>query len=318
MLTIDEIEVLERDAKDEYVDEYGAGSYCPEVTKLCADWRELTAQLQASKTDYEDMREAWREDEKRITALTGERDGYITKLSKTNKMFFKLQRQWDSLYAQYGVIADERQALDAKCLEVAAAANAVTEQLKRDEATIAELQEKLVKADAKGIETCSSCEASLDVVSLSAKVVQLKDEWLSEHALAETLKAESEHLVHTLNELAPQRDDAINAVIEMVAQHCAAGTGGVVYHTFELSANECAMDFLVKMGLMTKHKGGYTFSGAKLAALADKEEPLFPKCMEFCGGGDERCGEHPPCADAAQERDRKEWQQTTDELRHGG
>jgi hypothetical protein len=52
--------------------------------------------------------------------------------------------------------------------------------------------------------------------------------------------------------------------------------------------------------------------------LADKKEPLFPKCMEFCGGGDERCGEHPPCVDAQQEHDRKEWQQMTDELRHGG
>jgi hypothetical protein len=65
-------------------------------------------------------------------------------------------------------------------------------------------------------------------------------------------------------------DDALNAVIEMVSQHCSAGKDGLVYHTFGLSANLTAMDFLVEMGLMTKHKGGYTFGVDKLAARARK------------------------------------------------
>ena len=43
--TLSQIEVVEREAKDDYVDEYGSSSYSPEVQKLCADWRELQASL---------------------------------------------------------------------------------------------------------------------------------------------------------------------------------------------------------------------------------------------------------------------------------
>jgi chromosome segregation ATPase len=72
MLTLDDIEGFEIEASDTYVDGSSLGgstTYNPTITKLCADWRELQSQLQASKTDYEDMREAWKEDEKRISML---------------------------------------------------------------------------------------------------------------------------------------------------------------------------------------------------------------------------------------------------------
>jgi hypothetical protein len=91
-----------------------------------------------------------------------------------------------------------------------------------------------------------------------------------EQQYSASLDAQRSALKAQVATLIAARDGALNAVIEMVAQHCSSG--GVVCHTFGLSANETAMDFLVEMEIMTKHKGGYTFNEKQLAALAQKEQ----------------------------------------------
>jgi chromosome segregation ATPase len=198
--------------------------------KLAETIADLKSALQASKTDYDDMREAWKEDQKRITMLCDN------------------QRE---LQAQRDEKAQWVTELQAKLAQALAVCN-----------------DDLTKIQAL---TSERDELSATLEMMSAAGLRAVRMWREAHPDADIWPDQASNqvwLMERVEALKKERDAALDEVIEMVSQHCATGTGGVVYHTFALSANESAMNFLVKMGLMTKHKGGYTFSGEKLAALA--------------------------------------------------
>jgi hypothetical protein len=110
---------------DEQVDEIESGWGNQSVDFLVRDHRILKSMLAASKQDYEDMRAAWQEDEKKIAELTAEQEKAWTALGKIAEYLehsvtaddWELEpdiKNWlaECLEAKREIEADDRRSLD--------------------------------------------------------------------------------------------------------------------------------------------------------------------------------------------------------------